>query len=554
MGAHSISPRIRSILESRGIVDDTSLNTYLFPDFVRDCHNPLLLGGVIKAAERVLSAVQQSEKVAIYADFDCDGIPAAVVMHDLFLLLGHSNVTFYIPDRDAEGFGFHMHAIDTLRQQGVSLIITVDVGAASPDTVRYAQSCGVDVIVTDHHEYGEVPPAYAFVHPGLEEYPFRHLCGAGVAFKFAQAVIQYGVSKEISACTAIVPGMEKWMLDMVALATIADMVPLTGENRCLVHFGIQVLRKSRRPGIRALCKVARITQSAITEDDIGFAIAPRVNAASRMSSPHLAFQLFTTTDNAEAERLARELDSLNTKRKALTASITKQIKKRLNAMSEIPVVIVLGASEYKPALLGSVATSLVQTYKRPVCLWGREHTGVFKGSARTDGSVSVVTLLQGAGDVLLQSGGHEGAGGFAIDSTKLHILEQKLCESYIKHARSGVSPKVHSHELLQMHDVTFSLVRELDLLRPFGEGNPKPLWGVFGRAETIRAFGKELNHTEIVLTHENGTRLRTYQFFRAPEDFNPGIQQESTVGIIGTLERNAFRGSSIEMRIVAIAT
>lgn len=552
MGAHTLSPRIRSILERRGITDDTSIEVYLHPDFLRDSHNPLLLSDSSKAAERVLRAVRSEEKIAVYADFDCDGIPAAVVMHDLFKLLKHSNTIFYIPDRDAEGFGFHAHAIDTLHAQGVTLIVTVDVGAASPETTKHAQSLGIDVIVTDHHEFSETSPAFACIHPRLGGYPFPHLCGAGVAFKFAQAVIQYGVSAGEPRCVAIVPGMEKWMLDMVALATVADMVPLVGENRCLVHFGVQVLRKSRRPGVLALCKIGRISQSTITEDDIGFAIAPRVNAASRMSSPHIAFQLFTTSDSAEAERLARELDALNTKRKALTASITKQIKKRLNAMSEIPAVIVLGASEYKPALLGSVATSLVQTYKRPVCLWGREQTGILKGSARTDGSVSVITLLQGAGDVLLHSGGHEGAGGFAIDATQLPELERRLCESYTKHAKENGTSQKHTHELLNMHDITQALVRELDMLRPFGEGNPKPLWGVFGRAETVRAFGKDMNHTEIVLTHENGTRLRTYQFFKTPEDFDTPLIADTTVGLIGTLERNMFKGSLIEMRISAI--
>ncbi len=552
MGAYSLSPRIRSILTARGITADADIATFLSPDYERDCHNPLSLHGATQAAQRILAAVDANERIAVYADFDCDGIPAAVVMHDLFSLLKYDAVEYYIPDRDTEGFGFHQHAIDTLHARGVTVIITVDVGAAAPETVQYAQAKGIDVIVTDHHDFSVIPPAYVCIHPRIEPYPFPHLCGAGVAFKCAQAVLMIGRENNHPRCVKIKAGMEKWMLDMVALATVADMVPLVGENRCLVHYGLQVMRKSKRPGMRALVKVARAQLSRLTEDDIGFAIAPRVNAASRMSSPHLAFRLFTTSDEAEAEVLARELDGLNTRRKSLTASITKQVLTRVQAMVTIPPVIVLGSSDYKPALLGSVATSLAQTYKRPVCLWGREQTGVLKGSARTDGSVSVVTLLEGAGDVMLHSGGHEGAGGFAIDEGQLHRLEASLCASYIQHARA-VAPEVAVSETLHLYEISEQLVRELDLLRPFGEGNPKPLWKVYGRAESIRPFGKDMNHTEIMLSHENGKSLRTYRFFSSPEQLGVLSATHTTIAVVGTIEKNLFKRGAVEIRISSLA-
>ncbi len=552
MVAAHLSPRIHTILKNRGI-EGADLEHFLNPDYSRDCHNALNLFDSERMAERVLAAVDSDERIAVYADFDCDGIPAAVVMHDLFRLLGYSNVEYYIPDRDAEGFGFHKHAVDVLKERGVSLILTVDVGAAAPETVRHAQSLGVDVIVTDHHEFSEPSPAYACIHPHRAPYEFPYLCGAGVAFKCAQAVIQYGAARNHVRCTSIRAGMEKWMLDMVALATVADMVPLVGENRCLVHFGLQVLRKSKRPGIRHLCKVARVAQKTMTEDDIGFGLAPRINAASRMSSPHLAFELLTTTDESRAQELAQTLDALNTKRKATTASLTKQIKKRVGQMTTLPQVLVLGSSDYKPALLGSVATALVQTYKRPVCLWGREQSGVLKGSARTDGSVSVVTLLAGAGEALLYSGGHDGAGGFAINEAFLHTLEQALCDSYTTHAEKRTLEEDYYEEIAS-HEMNAHFLSQLDLLRPFGEGNPKPLWVVYGTTEHVRAFGKEKNHTEILLSHENGKTTRAYQFFCAPEELSVTPIPKTTIGLIGTLERNAFKMNSIELRISKICT
>lgn len=552
MSSYSLSPRVRSILTARGITDPTEVEVFLSPQYERDCHSSQLLHDVTKAALRILSAIDAGERIAVYADFDCDGIPAAVVMHDLFSLLGYENVEFYIPDRDSEGFGFHQHAIDTLHTQGVTLIITVDVGAAALETITYAQGRGVDVIVTDHHDFSILPPAYACVHPRLEPYPFAHLCGAGVAFKCAQAVLSVGKEIGHQRCVQVKDGMEKWMLDMVALATVADMVPLIGENRCLVHFGLHVMRKSKRPGIRALAKVARVQLAKMTEDDIGFAIAPRVNAASRMSSPHFAFRLFTTQDDAEAEALAKELDSLNTRRKALTASITKQVLTRLQSMTALPPVIVLGSLEYKPALLGSVATTLAQTYKRPVCLWGREQTGILKGSARTDGSVSVVTLLEGAGGVMLHSGGHEGAGGFAIDEAQLHTLEDALYASYKKHART-VDVSQDISEVLHLHEVTEGLVRELDLLRPFGEGNPKPLWKVHGKAMSIRPFGKDMNHTEIMLSHESGKTLRAYRFFSSPEQLGITTANKGLIAVVGTIEKNMFKRGAVEFRISSLS-
>jgi single-stranded-DNA-specific exonuclease len=550
----SISPRVETILQKRGIVGPDAVRAFLSPNFETDTHDASLFADMGRAVDRILGAAAAGEEIGVYADFDCDGIPGAVVLHDLFRLLGCvEHVHVYIPHRDTEGYGFHTQAVDALRAQGVTLIITVDVGVASPDTVAYAMSHGVDVIVTDHHAFTELPPAYAVIHPHRAPYPFPHLCGAAVAFKLAQAVIAEGKRRGLASCMAIVPGAERWMLDMVGIATLSDMVPLVGENRCLASFGMVVLRKSRRPGVRALCRVARVMQGSITEDDVGFAFGPRINAASRMGHPMTAFTLFTTTSEAEATACAQELDALNAQRKTSTAVITKALKKRIDALTELPPVIVMGSSEWKPALLGSVATSIVGTYDRPVCLWGRESTGLLKGSARTNGSVSVLDLLRGAGEVLLQSGGHVGAGGFVVDEARVHLLESALATSYGIHADESAAPKQVDHEMLQVSDIGYMLARELDMLRPFGEGNPKPIWGIIGEIDRVGVFGKEKNHVEMYVKNMEGHTVRAYAFFAGLDSFDTPLTPGSSVTILGSVERSQFAKGRIELRVTQVS-
>src|SRR3989344_1612868 len=246
------------LLAKRGITDASAVEAFLNPDYIAHTHDPFLLQGMDIAVSRLLSAVEKNERIAVYADFDCDGIPGAALLSDCLNKIKSSNFEVSLPHRDREGYGFHTEAISTLAERGVKLIITVDVGTTAVDAVQFAKEQGVDVIVTDHHELSaELPAAVAVLNPKCEGYPFPHLCGAGVAFKLAQAVIQEGRKRGLKQFATIPDGWEKWLLDMVAIATIADMVPLVGENRVLGHWGLQVLRKSPRPGIHAPCSKLR---------------------------------------------------------------------------------------------------------------------------------------------------------------------------------------------------------------------------------------------------------------------------------------------------------
>ena len=377
----SISELVRSLLARRGMVEDADIAAFLSPDYEAHTHAPELLNDMRAAVARILSAMENNERIAVYADYDCDGIPGAAILSDFFAKINYTNIEVYLPHRDREGYGFHTDAITEISNGGVKLIITVDVGTVAREGCAFARSLGIDVIVTDHHEIiGERPSCLALVNPKIPPYPFPGLCGAAVAFKLAQALLAEGKNRKLKNFISIPDGWEKWLLDLVAIATVADMVPLIEENRALVHWGLKVLRKSTRHGIRALCAKLRLRQSEISEDDIGFSIAPRINAASRMDEPELAFRLLVTTDRNEAERLVARLEELNSMRKVAVASIVKVAKRTVRTrFRSDDRIVVLGSPEWKPALLGLAANSIMENRGGVVCLWGRDANGRIKG-------------------------------------------------------------------------------------------------------------------------------------------------------------------------------
>ena len=339
------------------------------PDYNK-LHDPLLLPDMERARDRLIKAIRDDEHIVIFSDYDADGIPGAVVLSDFFKRTKYENISFYIPHRHDEGFGLNLEAIEECAGRGAKLIITVDCGIADINEVALANEKGIDVIITDHHEpKAKLPEAYAIVNPkrsppaGGSNYPFKEICGSAVVFKLVQAVY----AKE---SFGVKPGMEKWSLDMVAIATLSDMVPLVGENRILARFGLDVLRKSPRPGLAALFRRLNMDQRNISEDDVTFMITPRINAASRMGVPLDAFKLLSTTDEKEAEELSLHLEKINNERKGVVASMVKEAKSHLEKREEMREVIVIGSPEWRPALVGLVANSLVEEYGRAAFVWG----------------------------------------------------------------------------------------------------------------------------------------------------------------------------------------
>ncbi len=552
-----ISELLKSLLAKRGVESEDTIAAFLNPAYEAHLHDPMLLSGMQMAIERFFVAFAKKERIALYTDYDCDGIGGAVVLSDFLKKIGYENWELYMPHRDREGYGFHAHAVEELAARGASLIITADVGITAVEAVDRARELSVDVIITDHHEpMGAIPRALAVVNPKLEEYPFPHLCGAAVAFKLVQALLTEGKRRNVPQFLSIPDGWEKWLLDVVALATISDMVPLSGENRTLVHFGLHVLRRSRRVGIRALCESARIQQSIITEDDIGFGISPRINAASRMDEPRIAFDLLTTHDRAQAELLAQKLEALNAQRKGIVAGIVKQAKKRARErFTPEDTIAVLGDTAWKPSLLGLAANSLMQERGGVVCLWGRDAEGKLKGSCRSDDSISLVDLFANTGDLFEHYGGHEHAGGFTVSHERVHLIQEELARAGAMVSRSPSAEKIHFDASLPLSLISNALYSDVSRLSPFGMGNPKPIFLVPEvRVTDVKRFGKEKNHVEVMLECATTGRLvRSFDFFKGPEHFTHPPTVGVSAKVFATIERDTYRGpSALALRLVDI--
>ncbi|MEK7581799.1 MAG: single-stranded-DNA-specific exonuclease RecJ [Patescibacteria group bacterium] len=541
------------LLANRGITTAEEADKFLNPDYERDSHDPFLILNMEKAVSRVLEAVDKEEKIVVFGDYDCDGIPGSVILHDFFEKIEYKNFSNYIPHRHKEGYGLNTTAIDGFMRNGIKLIITVDLAITDIDEVRYAQSLGIDVIITDHHlPQAILPPAYAIINSKQsdDKYPDKMLSGAGVAFKLVQALI-----KKRGAEWGIKKGWEKWLLDMAGLATIADMVPLTGENRLIAYYGLKVLRKSPRVGLQKLLRKVNIDQSTLTEEDVSFMIAPRINAASRMDIPYEAFRLLSTDDEEISDVLSDHLHNLNDTRKGLVAGMMREAKIRVEER-EMKDVIVVGNPNWRSGVLGLLASRLVEDYGRPAFVWGRGEETELKGSCRSNGTVNMVDFMTSVReDFFINVGGHEFSGGFSISRENIHLLEDELISVYGKVRKEEyIVPKVLidcTMTLDEVNDITYG---KIEKLAPYGVGNPKPTF-LFENIEitAVKNFGKEKNHLELVFQNSRGEKISAIGFFTGISDFKKEIIVGSVVNLIATFEKSFFKNRpEIRLKIVDI--
>jgi single-stranded-DNA-specific exonuclease len=555
---------IAALLSRRGVSTAEEAEAFLSPSYDTHIGDPMLLKDMRKVVERIDDALVNGERIAVWSDYDCDGIPGGVVLHDFFKKAG-ANFINYIPHRHEEGFGLNEMGLKKLKDDGVSLVITVDCGISDVSAVAYANSIGLEVIITDHHLPQELPAAFAIVDPKQEgeTYPYKEFCGGGLAWKLVCAMLSEG--NEFPGRENFKPGWEKWILDMAGLSTIADMVPLTGENRVIARYGLLVMRKSPRLGFQALCKAARVNQKYISEDDVGFMIGPRVNAASRMGDAMDAFTLFTTDSEVEADELAKKLEAINRSRRASGAAVTKRVHERLEERKlreEIPAVIVMGDPEWRPGLLGLVANSIAEEYQRPVFLWGREGSNTLKGSCRAGRpDVHLLELMQAAPDTFKDFGGHRASGGFSVQEDAIHSLDKKLNDAYASLSFKDRDEAAYADGELSLSQATTQFLYKLEKLAPFGMGNPKPAFVLRNVQITeLSWFGKAGEHLRIRLAPDeldfNTRGLEAISFYAKRELGNvcDKLSSGSTATILGTLERDQFsRGQPVRIRISAIS-
>ncbi len=545
---------IPDLLHARGVVGDEATARFLHPEYERDSHDPLLLPDMAKAVERILSANKSGEKIAVWSDYDCDGIPGGVLLTEFLRKIGLT-VAHYIPHRHKEGYGLNISGLDELAEQGITLVITVDLGTTENESIAHAHTKGIDVIVTDHHivsssdgaAFARTLGAYALINPKRPDslYPFDGLCGAGVAWKLVQAILSKNRPESFGE------GREKWLLDLVGIATLSDMVPLVGENRMLAKFGLHVLRKNRRPGFAALLQVLRIQPHALTEDDVGFMIAPRINAASRMDSPQIAASLLASSNPAEAKELAKELNGINDERKGLVASIVKEVNKRLVGvdLSESPA-IVMGNPNWRPGVLGLVANSLMQTHGKVVFLWGREGGEIIRGSCRSGGGVNVVEVMGSMPDMFGHFGGHHAAGGFSLPQERVHELPLRIRLAILSLAGLDIGvPEVVVDRELDFEDISMAH-KQLLQMAPFGVDNAKPLFIIPSVSiSKVRMFGKNTDHLELVFGRP-GAEISGVSFFSTPESFQKNITVGTSADIVGHVETD-WRGKP-RLRVVDV--
>jgi single-stranded-DNA-specific exonuclease len=552
-------PLLATLLRARGIATDADAEVFLSPDYTRDIGDPFGIIDMEKAVTRILHALTAGERIVIFGDYDCDGIPGSVVLHDLFRKIGYDKAGNYIPHRHLEGYGLNGEAIEKFAKEGVSLIITVDCGITDVAEVEHAGTLGIDVIITDHHlPQAVLPPAYAVVNSKREEdiYSDKMLCGAGVAWKLAVALLERGKEREVPGFSGIPDGWEKWLLDMVGLSTVADMVPLVNENRALAHFGLTVLRKSPRPGLQRLLALAGVDQRRLTEEDIGFTIAPRINAASRMDIPFTAFSMLASTDPAEAGALAERLADLNDERKTEVARMMKEVRAHL-AEREIRDVIVIGSPSWRVGIAGLAAGKIAEEFDRPTFVWGKEGSAHIKGSCRSNGKVNMVELMVAVDEgVFIDKGGHEESGGFSISAEKIHLLDDALNVAFtrvtMKERMEGAGEPDATLGLADVSDATYRMIARL---APFGVGNPRPVFRFPSVSlRKVVQFGKGKEHLRLTLTDASGRVVDAIAFFSSPKDYpKASVVEGGMVTLDAVMEESWFRGRrELRLRIVDI--
>ena len=561
---HSYNPLMTRLLINRGIVTEEAAERFLKPDYDNHMNDSFLMNDMEKAVVRVFEAIEGGEKIVVYADYDCDGIPGAVQMNDLFKKIGYENFSIYIPDRHDAGYGLNSEAISKFIESGVSLLFTIDLGTTDHDDIATAQANGIDVIVTDHHlPHETLPKAFAIVNPKIGSYPDPMLCGSGVVFKFIQAFLKKYREYFNNKKTLLLPmsvGWEKWLLDMAGLSTLSDMVPLVGENRIIAKFGLQVFRKSPRPGIMQLLRILKIDQTKLVEDDLTFMVTPRLNAASRMDSPMRAFELLSERDISKAGVLAEHLTNINDERKRIVAQIMKEVKHSL-LDREIGEIIVVGNPKWRIGVLGLVAGKICDEYGKTVFVWGREGASSpegddapLKGSCRSSGHVNIVRLMESIKESFIDFGGHELAGGFSISNEQVHFLEQKLNKNFENLKQDSVVGGAMIDSILSLEDINEKTVASIELLAPFGLGNPKPTF-LFQNLiiKSTKQFGKEKNHLEIAVSDDKNKTTTAMSFFADADTFSKKVEIGEKVDLIATIEKSYFAGrTTLRLRIVDI--
>lgn len=528
-----LTPIVKKILESKSIIDEQAIESIISDTDVN--HDALQLSDMTKAIERIKRAIANDEKILVYGDYDADGVTSTTILVTTLQLLG-AQVGWHIPNRFTEGYGPNELAFRNAHDEGITLIITVDNGIQGHNEIKMVQDLGVDVIVTDHHEIGStLPEAYAIVHPMHPSfnYPFQQLCGAGVAYKLAQALIE---------------NVPDYFKALVAIGTIADLVSLTDENRSLVKQGLKVLNDQCPTSVKALLKEAGYNDN-IDEETIGFIIGPRLNAVGRLDDASLACELLMTDDEEEAAFLAEQVEHFNRERKDIVATITEEAM----AMAETKVkkgdlFLLLAKENWHEGVLGIVASKIVETFALPTLILNidREQNHA-KGSARSIDQVSMFEILSAHQELIAKFGGHHMAAGMTMDIENIESLAEGL-NKWMKELSKTTSldPVKQVDVLLTENDITIKNIRDMNRLRPFGTDFSRPIFEMDDLSvSSVKAIGQQKNHLKLTLGESNIAAL-----FWQNGHLEPELQDEQPINILGSVQINEWNGNQSPQIII----
>ncbi len=543
---HGLPSLLATLMANRGFEAGEAAGKHLAPH-LGDLHDPFLLPDMHKACARILEALEHKQPILVHGDYDVDGVTGTALLVQLLRHLG-GEVHWHIPSRFDDGYSFGEHSLRKAKEVGAKVVISVDNGTSSADTIASLNAMGVDTIVTDHHEppKGELPDAVAIVNPKLatNNYPFRELCGAAVAFKVA-----WGVCQEISGSTRVRDDLREFLVDamgLVAIATVCDVVPLEDENRILAHYGLKALGAARKPGFRAMLQVTGLEGRALNAEDVAFQIGPRINAAGRLETAALAVEVLLAENDVDALQAAKRLDTLNLQRRTMERELTGKAMEEAEVLARDAnnPVIVIGGQGWHQGLIGIVAARLVDRFGKPAIVFGFDGTEG-RGSARSIEGFSILDAMHGGAEFLGRYGGHEQAAGGDLNEDNLIPLRLAVNAR----AREMLSTNPLGTPTLRIDfDLPFEhmgeeQMRAIEKLEPFGSGNEQPV--LLSRdlrlAQPVRRVGANGEH--LMLQVRRGEQVHRAMFFgqgaRADE-----LVMGAPVHLVYTPRRNTFRGQT----------
>ena len=534
--SYSISKNIAKILNARSITDMTVVKKY-FSDEYEEGYDPFLIHDMQKAVDRINEAIENEEKILVYGDYDADGITSTVLLVETLISMG-ANVSSYIPNRFEEGYGPNKEAFTKIINSGISLIITVDNGIAGVEEVDLANELGCDVIVTDHHKIQDtMPNAYAIIHPEHPDgnYPFKKLAGVGVAFKLAHALLE------------IFPD---FLLDLVAIGTIADMVSITDENRIFVKQGLELINEDPRIGLKMLLELSGI-DTKIDEQTVGFYIAPKLNSIGRMDSAKLGLTFLMAEEPVTARALAEQIEQYNIQRKQVTEDIVKDVISKIENSEKKQKNVIMVSGEYHEGVLGIVASNIVEKYQKPVFIMN-EKEGVLKGSARSIFDFNIYEAMNKISDLFLAFGGHTLAAGFSFEKSNFEKIEEFLDKEFEEFKRNNdLKANKNIDIVTSLEDISYQFLNSLDALKPYGMDFEKPTVLIENAMVLNKAyFGSEKQYLRLTIADEVGNL--DCITFKDSVTFDK-VEKNDIIDLLCNIDKNNFNGrTKLQAHIIDI--